>query len=282
MKKEERIRLLIADDSINYRKKLAELITQQPDMEVVSLVSDGEEAVKEIKELKPDIAIIDLLMPLRDGLGVLEEMRKERIHDTVCILISAIGLDSIAKKAAELGAQYYMIKPYRNEFLLGRIRQVYEENFTFNKDKIQMPLEEYGSDCSDSIILENKTPEQRISHFLSLMNVSASIKGYYYLRNAILMVLEDQEATIGITKRMYPDLAKMYHTTSNKVERAIRHAIESAWKKGADKTYCEILGIQCPDRPTNGQFIAAVGEYLRLSYKDKFELKLDNRGYEFY
>lgn len=265
MTRDEKIKVLIADDSELFRRSLAEYIEGQMDMEVTAIACDGEEAVKMILEQKPDIALIDLLMPLKDGFGVLEELQSNDINYTSCIMISAISLDSMATKSLSLGAKYYVIKPYRKEFLAGRIRQVYAEmkkdadSRNFNRDRF---LEEKKS---SAIKREAETAEQRISQILSRMNISASIKGYYYLRSALLRVLEDQEAIIGITKKMYPDIAKEFKTTSSKVERAIRHAIESAWKRGGSGYYSELVGVDFATKPTNGQFIAAMGEYLRLN-----------------
>lgn len=270
MTRDEKIKVLIADDSNVFQRNVAELIETQPDMEVVALASDGEEAMRMILEKKPDIALVDLLMPLRDGLGVLEEMQSKNIKYTSCILISAIGMDSIAIKAMALGAQYYIVKPYRSEFLLGRIRQIYQEKVDSMLISNELEKVEYLDQEHFHEPQENKSPEQMISHLLTQMNVSASIKGYYYLRNAILMVWKDQDAIIGITKRMYPDVAKDFHTTPNKVERAIRHAIESAWKRGGERIYSQIVDIECLERPTNGQFIATVSEYLRMNRSDSY------------
>lgn len=265
MERDERIKVLIADDDTLFLKKLNDYISEQKDMQVVALARNGEDAVQMMMDEKPDIALIDLIMPLKDGFGVLEDMKSKNIK-TSCILISAISLDSTAVKALALGAKYFVIKPYRTEFLAERIRQIYEET-RLNMNEISnfsycdfVPLQ--------NPILEEKemeTPEHRVSQLLNKMGISASVKGYYYLRSAILMVLDDQEAIIGITKRMYPDVAKEYNTTASKVERAIRHAIESAWKRGAGKIYSEIVGIKNEAKPTNGQFIAAIGEYLRLN-----------------
>lgn len=263
MENKEKIRILIADDSISVQDHLAEVIQLQEDMEVIGFASDGEEAIELIESQNPDIAIIDLLMPLRDGLGVLEEVKERKLCHTACILISAIGLDSMAQKAILLGAQYYLIKPYRDEFLLGRIRQVHYE---YHRIKVARLQKGYGSKELISSGRENQSPEQKVSCLLSQMHMSASIQGYYFLRQAILMALEDENAVVGITKRMYPELARKYHTTSNRVERAIRHAIESAWKKGANEIYGRMFEMECCSRPTNGQFIASIGEYFRMGH----------------
>lgn len=266
MKTEEKIKVLVADDNTAFLRNLGDYISSQEDMEVVALARNGEEAVELILEKRPDIALIDLIMPLKDGFGVLEDLRSKEIIETSCILISAVALDNMAVKALSLGAKYFVVKPYRTEFLAGRIRQIYKET----QDN---PMENKNFDYSDFYIpkepvfaLEESTStEHYISQILNRLSISASIKGYFYLRTGIMMVVKDQEAIIGITKRMYPDIAKEYKTTSSKVERAIRHAIESAWKKGAGKFYCEMIGVECEGKPTNGQFIAAIGEYLRLN-----------------
>ena len=259
------IKVLIADDDYDFCEMISDYLKKQEGISVVGIAPNGEEAVEKIQELKPDIALVDILMPLKDGLGVLEALKKMRQEDTSCIIISALTHDRVAKKAVALGAKYFIVKPFRMDYLVNRIRHTY---YSDREEKMaERPLEMYREHLKPSREFASEEEENvfRISNLLNRLSISPSIKGYYYIRNAVEMVLEDPEAIIGITKRMYPDVAKEYKTTSSKVERAIRHAIESSWKKGSGKTYSEIVGYHCGEKPTNGQFIATLAEYIRLN-----------------
>lgn len=253
----DEITILIADDDSESCTELIRFVEMQNDMKVIGCAIHGEEAIKMILDRRPNIALIDSLMPIKDGLGVLEDLQKIGWNDTSCIIISPVGLEAEAKKAMHLGAKYYIMKPYQYDFLAGRIRMVYEGEESF---KPTDEVTEYGM----KHLWADETCEARISTLLNGLGISASIKGYYYIRSAVSMVLEDEEAIIGITKRMYPDIAKCYKTSASKVERAIRHAIESSWKKGGMEAYSKQIGLIFNDKPTNGHFIASIAEHVRL------------------
>ena len=149
-----------------------------------------------------------------------------------------------------------MAKPIQGELLLERIHQLLDHG---EERLIQKEAEEPMLDENPFRNLEGE-----VSVLLSRMGISASIKGYHFIRKAVILAVEDEEVLVGITKGLYPDIAKMYKTSASKVERAIRHAIESAWKKNGPQVYFETAGYLPSEKPTNGQFIAAISEYFRL------------------
>lgn len=224
-------------------------------MHVLGMTDSGPALLEMAKDLQPDVILMDILLGERDGFWVLENLKRESI-DCICIMISAIDSDKLVRQAITLGADYYMAKPIQGELLLERIHQLLDQETvrTIKEMKEEVEREE------DPF----RNLEGEISVLLSRMGISASIKGYHFIRKAVIMAVEDEEVLVGITKGLYPDIAKMYKTTASKVERAIRHAIESAWKKNGPQVYFETAGYLPSEKPTNGQFIAALSEHFRL------------------
>ena len=196
----------------------------------------------------------------RDGLWVLENIKKRGLP-CICIFISAIDSDKLVRQAISLGAEYYMAKPIQGELLLERIHQMLKQE-TPTKEAAKPKAAERRENPFEEL-------ESEISILLSRMGISASIKGYHFIRKAVMMAVENQDVLVGITKGLYPDIAKQYKTTASKVERAIRHAIESVWKKNGPQVYFEVAGYLPTEKPTNGQFIAALSEYFRIKEKGK-------------
>lgn len=194
---------------------------------------------------------------------------KEQKKECVCIMISAIDSDTVVRRAVAMGADYYMAKPIQGELLLERIHQLTEPMRPYEgKEKIWTTQREEPVPEHQRV----SALEAEISSLLSRMGVPASIKGYHFIRQAVMMAVEDAEVMIGITKGLYPDIARMYHTSASKVERAIRHAVESAWKKNGRQVYFEISGYHMIEKPTNGQFIAILAEYFRMRYGQSYQM----------
>ncbi len=260
MKDNGKIRIIIADRDMLYLQKLKTCLERKGDMVVVGMADNGPMAFAMIEEARPDVVLLDAILGEKDGVWVLENIKKRNL-DCVSIMISAIDSDTVVRRAIASGANYYMAKPIQGELLLERIHQLTEQSTSYTKkpNNITQSSEEVEIGTNEVSFLEAE-----ISSILSRMGIPASIKGYHFIRQAVLMVVEDREAMVGITKGLYPDIAKMYHTTASKVERAIRHAIESAWKKNGRQIYFEISGYWMVEKPTNGQFIAIVAEHFRM------------------
>ena len=256
----EKIRVFIADDNVDFVSTLTQYLSNKEDMEVVGTATDGLQAVEKISTLKPDVALIDIIMLHLDGIGVLEKINELEIPLPICIMISGVGQDKITSRAISLGAEYYIVKPFELEILVKRIRELTEV-------KLPTQITYVGSNY---INRREESLEARVTHIIHDVGVPAHIKGYQYLRDGIIMAVEDVEVINQITKQLYPDLAKKYHTTASRVERAIRHAIEVAWGRGQLDIVESIFGYTVnanKGKPTNSEFIAMISDKLRLELK---------------
>lgn len=265
----EKITVLIADDNQEFSKTLATYLKNESDMEVVAIVKDGVEAIEKIRETLPDVAILDVIMPHLDGLGVLEKINNSNLEKVpICIMLSAVGQDKITQKSIALGADYYIVKPFDIELLIKRIREI--KNFK------PMPNGNVISNDNTRKYIEinsrkgNTNLEALVTNMIHEVGVPAHIKGYQYLREAIMMVINDIDVINQITKSLYPQIAQKFDTTPSRVERAIRHAIEVAWGRGEPSVMENIFGYTVSalkGKPTNSEFIAMIGDKIRLELK---------------
>lgn len=258
----EKIRIFIADDNTEFVSTLVTYLSKQEDMEVIGTAGDGLEAVEKIATLKPDVALLDIIMLHLDGIGVLEKLNELEAPLPICIMLSGVGQDKITSRAISLGAQYYIVKPFELEMLVKRIRELTE---------VKLPTQiTYVGQQSNFINRKEESLEAKVTNIIHEVGVPAHIKGYQYLRDGIIMAVEDVEVINQITKQLYPDLAKKYHTTASRVERAIRHAIEVAWGRGQLEIVESIFGYTVnanKGKPTNSEFIAMISDKLRLELK---------------
>ena len=262
----EKIKILIADDNFDFASTIASYIEMQDDMEIVGIAGDGQEAFEKIKELDPDVVLMDMIMPYVDGIGVLENLNAEGIMP-ICVMISAVGQDSITARAIELGAKYYMVKPFDLDLAIKRIRGMVKNNIVSINSNVRDIKQAYVA--VDNTVNKNNI-EARVTNIIHELGVPAHIKGYQYLRDGIMMAIENVEVINQITKSLYPDLAKKYHTTPSRVERAIRHAIEVAWNRGQLEATERIFGYTInanKGKPTNSEFVAMIADKLRLEMK---------------
>ena len=266
----DKIRVLIADDNQEFSMTLATYLKSQEDMVVVGRAKDGNEAIDMIPNLMPDVVLLDVIMPHLDGLGVLEKLISSNVELPICVMLSAVGQDNVTAQAINLGAQYYILKPFKMDVLMKRIRELVNSPAPKQAKKIIKP--EIKQDYVD--IAGKATKEEileiKVTNIIHEIGVPAHIKGYQYLRDGIIMVVNNIEVINQITKQLYPDLAKKYKTTPSRVERAIRHAIEVAWNRGQVETVDAIFGYTINSnkgKPTNSEFIAMVADKLRLDLK---------------
>ena len=263
----EKIKILIADDNIEYASNLSSNLNEENDMEVVHICRDGQEALEKIQELQPDILLLDVIMPHVDGIGVLESLHESHLTFPITIMLSAVGQDLITSQAINLGAKYYILKPFEIDVLIKRIRELTTMPQT-NQIQISNNIKNPYITTNPTNITSNL--EIRVTNVIHEIGVPAHIKGYQYLRDGIMMVVDDIEIINQITKQLYPDLAKKYKTTPSRVERAIRHAIEVAWSRGQLDTVNSIFGYTISSnkgKPTNSEFIAMIADKLRLELK---------------
>ena len=255
-----KISILLADDNKEFCDTLVNYLEKHDDLEIIGIAHDGVDAYNKIIETKPDIAIIDGVMPRLDGLGVLEKLnlKDNPEHAPICIVLSVITQDKITQKAMELGADYYIAKPFDLEALVSRLRHLKEQ---INHPQTQSARAALGK----TINLETK-----VTGILHEIGVPAHIRGYHYMREAIIMAVEDIDVLNYITKELYPTIAKKSNTTPSRVERAIRHAIEVAWSRGKVDVIDQMFGYTINNhkgKPTNSEFIALIADRLRLELK---------------
>lgn len=266
---EQKISVLIADDNKEFCSILNDYLLNQRDIMVTGIAKDGLEALKLIEERKPDLVVLDIIMPHLDGLGVLERLNTMNINPMPRIIVlSAVGQDKITQRAITLGADYYVVKPFDMDVFTKRIRQMFNNTISSDQTKKTISL----VDTSEVRISKNNPNdlEAEITNIIHEIGVPAHIKGYMYLREAITMVVNDMELLSAVTKELYPSIAKKYNTTASRVERAIRHAIEVAWSRGQVETINKIFGYTIHNdkgKPTNSEFIAMVADKLRLKNK---------------
>lgn len=261
----DKLNVAIADDNERMVRLLGEIVGSDEELNVVGTAKDGEEAYEIIKNKQPDVMLLDIVMPKLDGLGVMDRVNRDKTLQKrpAFIMISAIGQEKITEDAFELGADYYIMKPFDNEMVLNRIKHV--------KDKTKKGVEikkVNAYEKKDEFTERNL--EADVTGIIHEIGVPAHIKGYQYLREAIIMSVNDIEMLNSITKILYPTIAKKYQTTPSRVERAIRHAIEVAWSRGKMDTIDELFGYTINNgkgKPTNSEFIALIADKIRLEYK---------------
>ena len=267
----EKIKILIADDNQDFSATLASYLGNQEDMEVVAIVKDGEEAIDLISAKSPDIVLLDVIMPHLDGIGVLEKLNVIKLNKKpICIMLSAVGQDKITQKAIVLGAEYYIVKPFDIEILVKRIRELKNYKPVSNQNILSKEIKQQYIEINSESKKSEENLEALVTNIIHEVGVPAHIKGYQYLREAIIMVVKDIDVINQITKSLYPEIASRFKTTPSRVERAIRHAIEVAWGRGQADVVENIFGYTISaskGKPTNSEFIAMIADKLRLELK---------------
>jgi two-component system response regulator (stage 0 sporulation protein A) len=255
----EKIRVAIADDNRDFVSIVKEYLTEQSDIEVVGTGFNGEEILEIIEKDEPDLVILDIVMPHLDGIGVLERLNVSRLKRPKIIILTAFGQENITQKAVELGADYYVLKPFNMEVLLSRIRQL-AGTLTVQRPTNMVQVQTVKAQPIDV----------EVTNIIREIGIPAHIKGYQYLRDAIMMIVEEIDLLGAVTKVLYPMIAEKYSTTPSRVERAIRHAIEVAWGRGNVEMINKIFGYTInteKGKPTNSEFMAMIADKLRMEMR---------------
>ena len=258
----EHLSVAIADDNQKILDLLGDIISTDKDLDLVGKAKNGEEMCQIIKDRQPDVVLLDLIMPKMDGLTVMEQVNQAQTANKrpYFIVVTAVGQERITEDAFNKGANYYVMKPFNNEMLLDKIKSVRKMFRRCDRKE-----ENRTGENTQAGSLEN-----RVTNMLHEIGIPAHIKGYHYLRDAIIMAVNDMDVLNAITKILYPTVAKKYQTTSSRVERAIRHAIEVAWSRGKLDTLDELFGYTVSTgkgKPTNSEFIALIADTIQLEYK---------------
>ena len=225
------------------------IIEESEEFTVAGSVGDGAEALRLARQEAPDLVLMDVLLPGLDGFGVLKQLRELEKMPKV-ILVSAFCSDSVVSEAVELGASYFMFKPVERDALLDRMRALFSRDLPEERHPVEL------KNLVTSVIHE--------------IGVPAHIKGYQYLREAIMIAVDDMDVINAVTKVLYPEVAKRFGTTPSRVERAIRHAIEVAWDRGDLETLQKYFGYTVSNakgKPTNSEFIAMIADRLVLEQR---------------
>lgn len=247
----EKIRVLLADSDKEFCARMAEAIEKTDEIELIAIAEDGAKAFNAATELQPDLILIDLVLPVMDGMMVLTKMRDQKIEPAMFVLSTFVN-PSIGAECSALGVDFFLRKPMDPMMICQRI--------TMWK----------AGKAREVSMGEEKALEVRVTEVIHQVGVPAHIKGYQYLREAIMMAVEDMESVGAITKILYPAIAKRFKTTSSRVERAIRHAIEVAWDRGDIETLQGYFGYTISGvkgKPTNSEFISMIADRLRLQVR---------------
>ncbi len=247
-----KIKVLVVDDSAVQVQLLKKYFNGSEKVEVVASASNGEEFLNllENKKIDFDILILDLVMPLLDGFEVLEYMKEHNI-DKKTIVMTSFNEDETIRRVSEYGCKYYALKPFDFKKLESIIISI-NNSIKASKELIEM---------------QDKNLQIKVTNLLHALGIPSHIKGYQYIRSAILMVYDNPSFIGGITKELYPDLSIKFNTSIDRVERAIRHAIEVSWNRGDIDLMESIFGNSVDiDRakPTNSEFIVTIADKLRL------------------
>lgn len=250
-----KIRVILADDNRKFSKPLVDYFEDNEKIDIVGVAADGAEALELIRKEEPDVAVLDIAMPRIDGLGVLEKLDKEDgiTKKPIVIMLTALNKDETVQKAVNLGAGYFMVKPVDMDILESRIVELCNnpKTSTYAPDRV-------------------RNLDRDVTRLIQQMGMPAHLKGYQYLRDAIILVVEEMNLMGAVTKELYPMIAEKYNTTPSRVERAIRHAIELAWDRGNIEMINKFFGYTINmdrGKPTNSEFIAMVADRLRIGEK---------------
>lgn len=255
-------RVLIADDNREFCELLKETVRQEEGLEVAGVANHGMDVLDFLAHDVPDVIVLDIIMPHLDGIGVLERLSQMDIERPPrVIVLTAFGQETMTQKALELGADYYILKPFNLKVLASRIKQL--SSTTSVEKKPTLPAGKLS-------LVPVKHLDVEVTNIIHEIGIPAHIKGYLYLREAILMVINRVDLLSGVTKELYPAIASKFKTTPSRVERAIRHAIEVAWSRGNVDVINGIFGHTVNrdrGKPTNSEFIAMVADKLRMQMK---------------
>ena len=256
-KMENKIKVVLADENREFLETLASAISADRSFELCGKTDDGAEAIRLSHEKKPDVLIISTLLPNVDGLGIAKEISMSPSKEKPIVFMTSLSQsEALAKASAACGVTYFMVKPFSAEVLIDRVR-------LFAGDRgISRP--------ADLPAASKESVELLVTSIIHEIGVPAHIKGYHYLREAIILAVNDMEIINAITKVLYPTVAKKFKTTSSRVERAIRHAIETAWNRGDLDTLNKFFGYTVSNskgKPTNSEFIAMIADKLSLELR---------------
>ncbi|MBQ8621347.1 MAG: sporulation transcription factor Spo0A [Oscillospiraceae bacterium] len=246
--------VIIADNTEEFCASLSDALKRADGFQIIGTANDGEQAIRMILERKPDVLVLDLMLAKRDGISVLKAIAGMERRPAI-LATSGFVTEYVASAAANLGARYLMLKPCDTAAVVERLEEIR------GGENLRYP----NSRRNDKTSIESM-----VTSIIHEIGVPAHIKGYQYLREAIIIAVNDMDVINAITKVLYPQVAKTFQTTPSRVERAIRHAIEVAWDRGDLDTLQRFFGYTVSNtkgKPTNSEFIALIADKLQLQLK---------------
>ena len=271
----ENVNVVIVDDNPMILNTLDEMISSEAGLSVIGRADNGKDAIDMIKDTEPDVVLLDLVMPRVDGITVVENIKKKTsmFKNPAFIILSAVGGEQMTEESFKAGANYFIMKPFDRDILVNKIRRIGKRPSRPVMGKVleapqKASTPEEAKYNKEEYLNEHLEPD--ITKMLHELGIPAHIKGYQYLRDAITMVVKDREMMEAVTKILYPEIAKKNLTSSSRVERAIRHAIEVAWGRGSLEVIDELFGYTISTgkgKPTNSEFIALIADKICLDYK---------------
>lgn len=267
------MKVLIADDNHEFADLLGEFISSQPDMKLCGIAYNGNDVLNLVRDTEPDVLVLDIIMPVLDGIGALERLNQQSGKMPRVIMLTAFGQETVTRRAVELGVSYFILKPFDMPLLADRIRQVVQGNaapVAAAQQSVQAGPSGQNFNATPTQNHNRRSVDAQITQIIHEIGVPAHIKGYHYLREAIGIVFDDVEILGSITKVLYPRIADRYKTTPSRVERAIRHSIEVAWGRGNMDAIRKVFGYTVSaskTKPTNSEFIAMIADKLRMEHR---------------
>ena len=258
---EQRIKALIADGSEEFCEQIRTAMERAGGFQLIGTARDGHRAMAMLREQTPDVLVLDLALPLLDGMAVLQAVAQMEKRPMILVTSSFIT-EYVANVTSTMGVSYLMLKPCDAAAVVDRLREMWQ-----TRQKSKAP----ASSLDRLSAGRQASVESMVTNIIHEIGVPAHIKGYQYLREAILIAVEDMEVINAITKVLYPQVAKAFSTTPSRVERAIRHAIEVAWDRGDLETLQRFFGYTVSNtkgKPTNSEFIALIADKLQLQLKN--------------
>lgn len=258
----------IAEDNPQMLDLLNHILEEEKGFRVVGKADNGEDAYEMIMKTNPDLVLLDVIMPGMDGISVMERVKRERAgsHIPSFIMVTAAGSEQMAANAFRLGASYYIMKPFNRDVVMDKIRMVCQGRTRLGSSEESRCVTPYVN--KEEYIKQNL--EHDVTQLLHEIGIPAHIKGYQYLRDAIIISVKEEDMLVSVTKVLYPTIGKHHNTTASRVERAIRHAIEVAWSRGSLDAIHKLFGYTVNNgkgKPTNSEFIALISDKIRLDYK---------------
>lgn len=256
------MRLGIADDNLEFCKLLRDYFLDQPGFKIEIIAHNGQELIRALRQTKIDVLLLDMIMPEIDGLAVLKWLKEHSMaHKPKVIVFSAFAKEEVAQKAVELGVDYYILKPFDLPTLKQRILEIVSnpssKGVIVKKQLINEP--------------QFRDLEKKVAGIIKELGIPPHFKGYSYLEAAIISTVQEPSLINEVTTKLYPAIAKLFDTNEQRVERAMRFAIETAWNKGNVQVIHDLFGYCVDDqkgKPSNASFIAIIADKIRLEFKN--------------